>query len=415
MKYFSGLLTGLVVGVALAGGAFLGWRMLVSKPGEVAKVPPPPVPATVSKVLKEEAITTVVLKDEGEKALAIQLGKVERKPTPRVRVYGGEIAIPAGSTFIVSAPLAGTLKAVPAGMPVPGQSVKRGQPMLELLPILTPEGRANLASAKVDAEGQVQNARTSVMAAKIALDRATQLLKSDAGSKRMVDEAQAAYDLAMKTLQAVTARFELLEKVVGDVEKGTSAPVFVESPEDGMLRNVSASPGQSVFGGAALFEIVKLDKVWVRVPVYVGDISDLDPAAEALVANLSAKPGASNLPAIPYAAPPSANPLAGTVDLFYELDNRKAKYSPGERVGVSVHLKGEAESLTVPWAAVLHDIHGGTWVYEKTGDKTYTRKRVNVRFVDGAVAVLANGPPPGTVVVTAGAAELFGTETGFSK
>jgi len=69
----------------------------------------------------------------------------------------------------------------------------------------------------------------------------------------------------------------------------------------------------------------------------------------------------------------------------------------------------------VPWSAVVFDIHGGTWVYERTGDRSYARRRVVVRYVAGDAAVLESGPPPGTAVVTAGAAELFGTETGFSK
>ena len=69
----------------------------------------------------------------------------------------------------------------------------------------------------------------------------------------------------------------------------------------------------------------------------------------------------------------------------------------------------------MPWGAIVTDIHGGTWVYEKVADRTYSRKRIGVRFVAGETAVLSNGPPAGTTVVVAGAAELFGTETGFSK
>ncbi len=69
----------------------------------------------------------------------------------------------------------------------------------------------------------------------------------------------------------------------------------------------------------------------------------------------------------------------------------------------------------MPWSAVIHDIHGGTWVYERTGERTFVRRRVVVRFVTGPTAVLEGGPEVGTRVVTAGAAELFGTETGFSK
>jgi hypothetical protein len=54
-------------------------------------------------------------------------------------------------------------------------------------------------------------------------------------------------------------------------------------------------------------------------------------------------------------------------------------------------------------------------VYVKTADRTYARERVLVRHVSGDIAALDDGPPPGAQVVIAGAAELFGTETGFSK
>jgi hypothetical protein len=90
-------------------------------------------------------------------------------------------------------------------------------------------------------------------------------------------------------------------------------------------------------------------------------------------------------------------------------------FSPGERVAVSLTLKEPAEVLTVPWSAVVYDYFGGAWVYVKTGERTYSRQRVLVRYISGETAVLDDGPPPGKPIVIAGAAELFGTETGFSK
>src|SRR4029079_14977454 len=106
----------------------------------------------------------------------------------------------------------------------------------------------------------------------------------------------------------------------------------------------------------------------------------LDEKAPALVGPLAGTPGASGTPAPPAAAPPSANPAAGPTDLFYELDNRETRYSPGQRLGVTIPLRGDAEGLTVPWAAVVHDLYGNTWVYERTAEHTYVRRRVAVRY-----------------------------------
>ena len=69
----------------------------------------------------------------------------------------------------------------------------------------------------------------------------------------------------------------------------------------------------------------------------------------------------------------------------------------------------------VPWSAVIHDIYGGTWVYARTAPQVYSRIRVLVEYVDGDLAVIKDGPKLNSVVVTAGAAELFGTEVGFAK
>ena len=82
---------------------------------------------------------------------------------------------------------------------------------------------------------------------------------------------------------------------------------------------------------------------------------------------------------------------------------------------MTLPLHGDEESLIVPLASLLRDIHGGAWVYEKTGDHTYARRRVLVDRVVGDLAVLASGPKPGAKVVTDGAAEIFGTEFGGGK
>lgn len=159
-----------------------------------------------------------------------------------------------------------------------------------------------------------------------------------------------------------------------------------------------------------------LTRAWIRVPVYVGDLGEIASAEQVSVGSLASRPGPSPRSARPITAPPTANPIAGTVDLYYEIDNRAGDLLPGQRVAVKVPLHSESESLVVPWSAVIHDINGGTWVYQKLdGDLRFNRKRVVVRRVNGDLAVLDSGPPPDTIVVTKGAIELYGVETGFSK
>ena len=105
------------------------------------------------------------------------------------------------------------------------------------------------------------------------------------------------------------------------------------------------------------------------------------------------------------------------MDLFYEL-RTTGMLRPGERVGVTLPLAGAAtgeRGLSVPLTALVRDLNGGSWVYERKDFLTFIRRRVEVSRVNGGFAILAQGPKAGTKVVTAGSAELFGTEFGAGK
>lgn len=66
----------------------------------------------------------------------------------------------------------------------------------------------------------------------------------------------------------------------------------------------------------------------------------------------------------------------------------------------------------IPFTAVIYDPDGQSWAYVVVGDRTYERASVSIDHIDGDQAVLKAGPPDGTPVVTAGAAELLGIEYG---
>lgn len=69
----------------------------------------------------------------------------------------------------------------------------------------------------------------------------------------------------------------------------------------------------------------------------------------------------------------------------------------------------------VPYAAIIYDLQGATWLYTNPAPLTFVRESITVDFIEGDTAVLVNGPPSGTDVVIVGAAELYGAETGVSK
>jgi hypothetical protein len=69
----------------------------------------------------------------------------------------------------------------------------------------------------------------------------------------------------------------------------------------------------------------------------------------------------------------------------------------------------------IPYAAVIYDPQGNTWTYTNTEGLTFVRHRISVDYIEAGLAVLADGPPSGTAVVTVGGAELFGVDFGLGK
>ena len=186
------------------------------------------------------------------------------------------------------------------------------------------------------------------------------------------------------------------------------------APEGGIVTKSLTAAGQIVPAGAQLVEIANLSTVWIRVPVYVGELDGISASRSAMVHGInesatSAGRAARRVPGIP-----GANAAAATVDLYYEIANPQLRFKPGERVGVTF-ASDQEQSLVVPWSAVINDVNGGTWVYENIAPQTYTRRRVEVRFRRDNEAVLRRGIPAGAKIVKSGVAELFGTEFGVGK
>lgn len=376
----------------------------------------------------ESALNTITLPEEAEKHLGLRTAPVEVRSVRKRRVYGGDVVLPTGASIVVSAPVGGTLEAVSeSGAPEVGSRVGRNDPVFILKPLLsvergklTPAERAALAQLKmtladlqIAAEGQVQTAQVQVDAARKILDIDERMQRDGTIPRRTVENSRAALGQAEKQLEAAQRRVEMLKKIDLDSDSGDVTPIPIVSPRDGFVKTQLATEGQIVAVGTPLFEVMDCDPIWIKVPVYAGEKHLIDLKRAASIEPLGGD-GAAPKTAEPVPAPPTADSQAATVDLYYELPNAGAALRPGERVEVAVALRGEDQSRVIPFSAVEHDIYGGQWVFEQTGEHQYVRRRVQVPYVVDNMAVLESGPAEGAKIVVEGAAELWGTEFGAS-
>ncbi len=63
-------------------------------------------------------------------------------------------------------------------------------------------------------------------------------------------------------------------------------------------------------------------------------------------------------------------------------------------------------------SALIYDPKGQAWVYTSPEPRTFVKHKVDVEYVEGELAVLSDGPPTGTVVVSTAAAEVYGADSG---
>jgi membrane fusion protein, heavy metal efflux system len=389
-------------------GLGLGIAVLVA--ASLAACTPKPekkaAPAKVDGARPEADLATVTLTAEAEQRLGVALARAERRTVPHVRTVGGTVDAPPGRSLPITAPLAGTVLAPEGGaVPVAGARVARGQALFRLAPLPPADREIQRDRAREEAESAI--ARLKV--AREAADRAARLRAIGAGSVRAEQEAVSQREQAEAAVAAARSREAFLGDTDLDSAPRAASALRVEAPRDGVLMDVTAAPGSIVMAGAAMGQVVADDVLWVRVPLYAGDLSGVARDAPATVTGLGAGP---SFPASLVDAPPRADAVAATAELAYVLAPGTRGLRPGERVTVAVPLVSSEESLVVPWSAVVYDVEGGTWVYRLVKPHVYARTRVEVRHVAGELAVLARGPAAGTEVVAAGAAELFGAEFG---
>lgn len=239
-------------------------------------------------------------------------------------------------------------------------------------PISSGNDLAGLAANQARADGELARAAARLQIAQRAAERAATLLADEAGSQRALDEAEAALGVAQADLD------------VARVQRAQLGPA---------LQAMNAGP-----------------VLWLRVAVGVADLGRIDPTGPASVTSF----GDTQAPLTvqPIAAPPSANAVAGSVDLYYALPNADRRFRVGERVAVTLPGRHSQPALAIPASAVIRDIYGGEWVYVELAERSYERRPIEVaRSRDGEV-LLARGLAAGTRVVADGAAELFGSEFG---
>lgn len=377
----------------------MGWLSLILIAcGGAREVPAPPPQVVTRSHGDEAALASVTLTAEAIARLGIEVATVEARAVARTRMLPGEVVARPGGIITITAPVPGLVLAAGA-LPKVGAEVARGQTLARLVPLAAVD-----RDLRAQAQSRIAAADARLVAGNSRVQRAEKLIDSGAGSMRAAEDARVERDIAEAELRAAQARLRMIDRT----PLASDVATVLRAPFAAVIRQVLVADGQAVGGGAGLVELVAQDPLWVRLPVQAGERGTIA-AGPVQVTPLGA--ASPTIVATPEVGPPSADAAGGTVDLYFVLP-ADAPLLLGERVRVDVPIAGDARSSVVPRAAIVHDTHGGAWVYVQIGEGRYDRRRVEVAGVSGDSVALTRGPEVGARVVVAGAVDLYGTEFG---
>lgn len=303
-----------------------------------------------------------------------------------------------GGDAVVSAPApgrftAGTLVSI-------GTRVSAGQELGRIQPRLTDGGgdRASLAAT-------VDEAQTGVDAAHADLARAERLLADRAVPARRVEEARRAVAVAEARLKAAQARLAQRDETLRTGGGAAAGNSFVlRAPIAGRIAEVSAALGASYEEGAALFRIVRTDRVELRVHVPAAD-APLDADLREIALEIPGRPDPVVVEGDHMHDAGVIDPRTRALPVQFDVDNRGGQLLIGQDVTAILYTGARQRLPVVPKDAVLMEA-GRPYVFVQLGGESFARRHIEIAAREGDAVGVRTGVRVGERVVTRGAYDV---------
>lgn len=342
--------------------------------------------------------------DAAEGVVTKRVGTAMLRPTiSRVGWY----ETPAAATTVIRAPATGFVTARgDERWPGIGDQVDAGRSPLQVGVFLSPQELAQLVHLKEDTDTQLQQSLVTMQLTEEQLRQVSSARDAISGAR--VDQIRQAYEHARAAYNDAKEKLPYL--LLENADTGVALrPVTIDCPRRGVVTEVTASPGQFVVAGDPLYTVADWSALWVRVPVFEGDLGTIDGATDARVTD---RVTGNAVDARPLHLPAEARGSGRAFDLWYAVDNSAGSLQPGRTAVVALPLRGGGEEavVVIPQSAVLYDGFGQTSCFVKReGDgEPFERRKVELGDSSGNHFVVCHGLDAGDEIVVEGAEQLAG-------
>ncbi|MGH9510867.1 MAG: efflux RND transporter periplasmic adaptor subunit [Terriglobales bacterium] len=271
---------------------------------------------------------------------------------------------------------------------VPGQEVKKGQPMLY---VASPD-YSQLRSNYLKAKDAYQLAQKSYA-------RAKDLYQHNAIAEQNLEQAESAEVQAGGDMASAAAALKVMG--ISDPDSLVKAPpsfeVPVRAPINGEVVEQLVSAGQFIQpGNTQCFTISDLSTVWVLVNVYQQDLPYVR-VGDPVTIHTDSYPDVFH-GRISYIAA-ALDPSTRTLQARIETRNPGEKLKNNMFVTATVNAGSIKDAIALPDSAVLRDSENQPFVYAKVNSTEFGRRSITLGENLGGQMQIASGVKPGDQIV----------------
>jgi RND family efflux transporter MFP subunit len=177
------------------------------------------------------------------------------------------------------------------------------------------------------------------------------------------------------------------------------------SPVDGIVGKRSIEPGMSAVPNLTSITIVKIEKVFAKVPVSESEISSIKKGDKAKI-KIAALNNSEFIGAVEEIGV-MADPIAHTYKVKIGIENKTHQIKPGMICNVALYKNksNKAEGLFVPNRAVLVDEQGRNFVYVVNNNKAVRKYVKTGKLLSNGIEI-TEGLNDGEQIVVAGQQKL---------
>jgi cobalt-zinc-cadmium efflux system membrane fusion protein len=271
---------------------------------------------------------------------------------------------------------------------VPGEFVKKGQPLLE---VSSPDYSQLLAT--------YLKARDTFRVTSKNYERAQDLYQHKAIAERDLLQAESDRNQARADRNAAEQSIKILG--IPNPEELEKSPISAEirllAPISGEIVERLVAPGQVLQAGATqAFTISDMGTVWVLANVYQGDLADVK-VGDAVDVSTDAYPDVFH-GKISFISP-ALDPTTRTLQARIVVDNKGEKLKKDMYCTVTVTAGEIQNAIAVPDAAVLRDDENEPFVYVLSDSNQFGRRHVQIGLSQNGQTQVTKGLSPGEKVV----------------